>query len=568
MTALTGGSGPADHRPARHRLRTALSRRHASATLRRAFLSVSALTAFLALGVPSALAQDGIDPGEPPSTTIPAPPIEPAPPVTGPPAPAEPAPADSPPPAPSPSDPGPPAAEPSVPAPVPPEPSVPTATDRPAEKPSATTTPPPVADAPQMPRPDGGGSTPGELGPEGPVEDTVAVARNRNTVFQVVWQVQRGCRNNCHGTTQSQSAGQWSSTTQTATGIARGREPASSEASPAAAAAFNESVTVQFVWQLQIGCVAFCWETSQTQSASQWAQTIQTAVAEGDLEAWAQNLSETLQYVWQIQEGCRHECHGASQSQTAGQAQSTRQSSTAEAGNDAPVTTLVFGPNGVVVLPGWLMALAENHGATIQTLYQYQEAVCLEYCTGDVQLQEAIQEALTSQEAIAIAVMGPEDPEEPSGSQPPPPQPPATAPDAPASEQPVDQPRQRAAGRFDHAGRRGAGAAGRARNACLGSPRAPGSPEGLDRVRPPIARLGAVAGGRRWLPWLRGDRGPNRVSVRIVDSHRPGRVRFGHLRPGLPAVERHRVLPPVPDRTADRGAGDDRSARTLLGRVI
>ena len=274
------------------------------------------------------------------------------------------------------------------------------------------------------------------------MEDTVAVARNRNTVFQVVWQVQRGCRNNCHGTTQSQSAGQWSSTTQTATGIARGREPASSEASPAAAAASNESVTVQFVWQLQIGCVAFCWETSQTQSASQWAQTIQTAVAEGDLEAWAQNLSETLQYVWQIQEGCRHECHGASQSQTAGQAQSTRQSSTAEAGNDAPVTTLVFGPNGVVVLPGWLMALAENHGATIQTLYQYQEAVCLEYCTGDVQLQEAIQEALTSQEAIAIAVMGPEDPEEPSGSQPPPPQPPATAPDAPASEQPVDQPRQ------------------------------------------------------------------------------------------------------------------------------
>ena len=278
----------------------------------------------------------------------------------------------------------------------------------------------------------------------------MAISRNRNTVFQVVWQVQQGCRSNCHGTTQSQTASQWSSTTQTATGIARGRELGSPGTSPGAAGAFNESVTVQFVWQLQIGCVAFCYETSQTQSASQWAETIQTAVAEAGHEAWAQNLSETLQYVWQIQEGCRHECHGVSQSQTVGQGQSTSQSSTAEAEIDTPVTTVVFGPDGVVVLPGWLVALAENHGATIQTLYQYQEAVCVEDCAGDVQLQEAIQEALTSQEAIAIAVVGPSDPEEPSASEPPPPPKPALpapesplpAPESPASEGALGQVRQ------------------------------------------------------------------------------------------------------------------------------
>jgi hypothetical protein len=99
---------------------------------------------------------------------------------------------------------------------------------------------------------------------------------------------------------------------------------------------------------------------------------------------------------------------------------------------------LVLGPDGALVLPGWLVALAENQGATIQTIYQYQEALCREYCEGDVQLQEAIEEALTTQQAIAIASVGP-----PPADDPPAEQPPATGPSAgqpPAAQPPVEPP--------------------------------------------------------------------------------------------------------------------------------
>jgi hypothetical protein len=240
----------------------------------------------------------------------------------------------------------------------------------------------------------------------GESQEAVAIAGNRNLVFQVVWQVQEGCRTFCYWTSQSQSVIQWSSTTQTAKAVAGGRETRASSSSPAAAEAYNESITVQFVWQLQIGCVAFCYETSQIQSASQWAETIQTAIAEADLKAWAENLSETLQFVWQIQEGCAHECYGVHKSQTILQQQSTSQLAAATAGHEGAATMIILGPDGLVVLPGWLLALAANHGATIQTIYQRQQAICLEHCQSNVQLQEAIQQALTSQQGIAIAWVG------------------------------------------------------------------------------------------------------------------------------------------------------------------
>jgi hypothetical protein len=262
-----------------------------------------------------------------------------------------------------------------------------------------------------------------------PTDETqllVAVAHNRNLVFQVVWQVQVGCRTHCRGTSQSQSVIQWASTIQSASAAAGSGEPGAPGAY--AAEAYNTSITVQFVWQLQIGCVAFCYETSQTQSARQWAETIQAAIAESDVEALARNLSQTLQYVLQVQQACEYECYGVYQSQTSSQAAATTQSATAKV--HAPVGMLVLGPDGAIVLPGWLVALAANQGATIQTILQYQEALCLNYCDGDIQIQEAIQRALSSQDAVAVALVAPGGGQEPPGGQPSVGQPPGAQPTA------------------------------------------------------------------------------------------------------------------------------------------
>jgi hypothetical protein len=266
----------------------------------------------------------------------------------------------------------------------------------------------------------------------------VTVAHNRNLVFQVVWQVQVGCRTYCRGTSQSQSVIQWATTVQSASAAAGSGEPGAPGAY--AAEAYNASVTVQFVWQLQIGCVAFCYETSQTQSALQWAETIQAAIAEGDIAALARNLSQTLQYVLQVQRACEYECYGVYQSQTSSQAQATTQSATARA--HTAVAMLVLGPDGAIVVPGWLVALAENQGATIQTILQYQEAICLNYCDGDTQLQEAIQRALSSQDAIAVALVAPGGSPERPGGQPSveqPPRPEPTAEQTPAGPAPLPQ---------------------------------------------------------------------------------------------------------------------------------
>jgi hypothetical protein len=267
----------------------------------------------------------------------------------------------------------------------------------------------------------------------GGIEEIVAMAQNGSLVFQVIWQDQHGCNNHCTGTSQSQSATQNASTTQDATAVADGGTPAEGESSggasaPSTAEAQNRSVTVQFVWQTQIGCVAFCVETSQTQTATQWAQTNQSASAEGGTSALAQNLSQTLQLVWQLQQGCEVECYGTSQVQVINQGQQTTQS--ANATTEGVALVPVLGPDGTVVLPGWLVALAENLGVTIQTIYQLQEAVCAEYCEGDSQVQEAVQRAEVSQEAAAHAGDPPAPVEEPPSEEPPTQQPPTTQPPA------------------------------------------------------------------------------------------------------------------------------------------
>jgi hypothetical protein len=296
----------------------------------------------------------------------------------------------------------------------------------------------PVADPPPAPEPvepapreraaNGGAGAPPAASQESGSGGARSVAQNVNRVIQAVWQVQRGCRSHCYGTSQTQRSVQWSQTTQSATAVAGEPEPESPGSSSSSAEARNESFVVQFVWQMQIGCVAFCFETSQAQEASQHSDVDQDALAQSALTAWAENLSETLQYVFQTQEGCEHECHGTSQWQSSSQQQSTSQSATATGGADAvAVSSPALADDGTVLVPGWLTALAQNLGVTIQTVYQHQEASCLERCWGDAQVQEAIQRALTTQEAVAEAppLPEPEVPPPPPGEEPPGEQPPS-----------------------------------------------------------------------------------------------------------------------------------------------
>ncbi|HEV2927068.1 MAG TPA: hypothetical protein VGW74_00110, partial [Propionibacteriaceae bacterium] len=347
---------------------------------------VVALIATLAIGAPAAVAGETPGPADPAVDVpqIPAtPPVDP-PPVDPPsvdpppmdlapvdPPPVDPAPVDLPPVDPPPVDP-PTLDPPSQSAPVEPPPA-----SQPATGPSEVGGP-----GPAQPAPPPAGSS----GDEG--QGNHSAAQNESRVIQAVWQVQQGCRTYCHGTSQTQRSVQVSETTQSATAISGESGGGSS------AHARNESSTIQFVWQMQIGCVAFCFNTSQSQEAAQQAYTTQEAVAQSALTAWAENLAETVQVVFQTQRGCEHECHGATQHQSSTQGQTTSQSATATALGDG---------GGGFLLPDWLIAYASNIGATIQTVFQYQEALCLENCIGDAQLQEAAQRAVTDQNAMAMA---------------------------------------------------------------------------------------------------------------------------------------------------------------------
>lgn len=385
---------------------------------------VAALIATFAVGAPAAFAEEPPGPGataaDASQTTATPPPADP-PVVETPPAdppPAEPAPADPPPTDPPGGNP------PTVDSPSAESPSgdsppagAPAGDSPPAQSPSGEQSPaanspsadtageqsPPAASPNGAPPP---GDAPAEQEPAQPAPPAGgnhSSAHNDSRVIQAVWQVQQGCRSHCHGTSQTQRSEQVSNTTQRATAIS-----GESDGGGSSAQARNESSTIQFVWQMQIGCVAFCFHTSQSQEASQQSYTTQEADAQSALAAWAENLAETLQYVFQIQQGCEHECHGVSQHQSSTQGQTTNQSATADA--------LGVGV-GLLMVPDWLIAYAHNIGATIQLIYQYQEALCQEHCTGDAQLQEAIQRAVTDQNAVALAA--PPEPPEPLPGEPP-----------------------------------------------------------------------------------------------------------------------------------------------------
>lgn len=219
-----------------------------------------------------------------------------------------------------------------------------------------------------------------------------AQASNTSSTIQVIWQVQRGCMTYCTGTSLTQSAVQVAVTTQTA------------QAEGGTAVATNQSTTLQLVWQIQLGCVAYCFGTTQTQTATQNAQTDQVATAVAQALALAANASDTTQLSFQLQIGCSLECYGTTDTQALDRTQAT--SSTARTG---------FSPADAAALLSQLRALASQVSATVQEIVQYQEGPCLTRCTGDVQVQVAVQNATTTQTTVA-------------GAAPPPPPPRATRP--------------------------------------------------------------------------------------------------------------------------------------------
>jgi hypothetical protein len=180
----------------------------------------------------------------------------------------------------------------------------------------------------------------------------VPLAENTTRTVQVIVQVQVGCRHHCAGTSQTQTAIQDARIDQTAIapdGTAR-----------------NDSVIEQYVWQLQLGCVAFCTGTVQTQTAEQRAQITQTAIGVETV-----NSARTVQMTHQRQRARR----GRGRSFLAG-------------------------------IDRLLRDLARETSATIQLIRQVQIADCLHHCTGDAQVQLAVQQAVTAQEAAARSVTG------------------------------------------------------------------------------------------------------------------------------------------------------------------
>ena len=110
-----------------------------------------------------------------------------------------------------------------------------------------------------------------QIGSGGPDSQTQGAAQSSLTIqavpadftangtTQAIAQIQIGCLFYCHGTSQYQLATQSNSTVEVA--------PSAATVSTATASGVV-NVTDQLIWQLQIGCLMWCWDATQDQSAS------------------------------------------------------------------------------------------------------------------------------------------------------------------------------------------------------------------------------------------------------------------------------------------------------------
>jgi hypothetical protein len=213
-----------------------------------------------------------------------------------------------------------------------------------------------------------------------------AVAGNLNIIIQVLWQVQEGCTRYCWGTTQTQIAQQNATSVQVAV--------ATSTAPDGSALAGNTTTVIQVVIQTQLGCVEYCYDTSQLQAAEQHVAVTQVADAIAAAVAGAANAAPVDQLVLQFQQGCVLECYGATSTQSVVQTSTIDQSASGAASGAAGTAP---------TLDDLLATLAKiTANATVSVVQQLDRAPCLEHCNGGVELQVAIQDDATTQRTIDV----------------------------------------------------------------------------------------------------------------------------------------------------------------------
>jgi hypothetical protein len=156
-----------------------------------------------------------------------------------------------------------------------------------------------------------------------------AAAAEQSAVEQISFQSQSAAGGTL---TQVQSAVQSSTTSQSYTSspvAGPGSEPVGPQ--PAGEGAVNQ--TEQGIWQLQIGCLFLCHETAQYQQAEQSNATQQTIVsAPGSAAKDGASASDIVtQVIWQVQIGCLFWCFDTTEQQ----AGTTRNDLTATQGEGA-----------------------------------------------------------------------------------------------------------------------------------------------------------------------------------------------------------------------------------------
>ncbi len=197
------------------------------------------------------------------------------------------------------------------------------------------------------------------LGVSHPAQPQTA-ATEENLVQQTInqWQMGDGV-----AIVQTQGASQDNSTVQTI-----GLDPSLTSELQAALGSSQPSTVVgnqstQTIWQIQIGCLYFCVQTQQDQQAEQSNTTIQVILpaAGATVESAAIAVDQATQLVWQLQIGCIFWCYDATQQQSANQQNtvvvvSPAAMSTAGAGDpgvasgdSVPSTPVSFSPSPPVI---------------------------------------------------------------------------------------------------------------------------------------------------------------------------------------------------------------------------
>jgi hypothetical protein len=143
-------------------------------------------------------------------------------------------------------------------------------------------------------------------------------AVDQNAVEQISFELQSQADGSL---AQTQSVSQASTTTQEydASSSALIGDLESALSGPQAASYEAVNQTEQGIWQLQIGCLMFCEETEQYQQAEQSNTTLQTVASRPDANSStpATLANTAAQLIWQAQIGCLMWCVDAHQQQSA-----------------------------------------------------------------------------------------------------------------------------------------------------------------------------------------------------------------------------------------------------------